>query len=530
VAATRETPRGVRRWFGTPIHPVLVAAYPVLFLLAENSGEVEPGEALAPLAVAVGLTLVVVGAFRVLGLAWSRAALVGSLAAAGVLLFGHFVDAVAPLRITEGRLLLVWLAAGAVALILVLRIRRDPRSLTMLLNLVGGVLVANTLVSIGAAQLAARGGASVPVSPAPATASPTPGGTSPPPVGGAQRDIYYLVVEDYGSPRTLRQYLSVPDDGFFDWLASAGFHVLPETTSNYGRTPLSMASTLNMTYLDAVAQAEGPTSDRYAPINAMVSESAVARFLKERGYTIAQLGSQYYLTAQSKTADVNPTFSRTSDFLTVLYESTIIPAVADRLGFEDAFSERRLNYEALTWQLATFPTLHDLASPKFVFMHLFLPHHPWIVDEAGAYVTAAEDRKRTPEERYTAQWHYVDREIKAIVEELLSGPDETDPIIVLSTDEGPNPDGMPTIGGDLDWSRATDAQLDQKFGIFAAYYLPGVDPTPLYPTMSSVNAFRLVFDLYFDAGLPLLPDRSFIHQDKHHPYVLTDVTERLPGR
>lgn len=47
--------------------------------------------------------------------------------------------------------------------------------------------------------------------------------------------------------------------------------------------------------------------------------------------------------------------------------------------------------------------------------------------------------------------------------------------------------------------------------------------------MSSVNAFRFVFDRYFDAGLPLLPDKSWINQDKHHPYVLTDITERLPG-
>lgn len=59
--------------------------------------------------------------------------------------------------------------------------------------------------------------------------------------------------------------------------------------------------------------------------------------------------------------------------------------------------------------------------------------------------------------------------------------------------------------------------------------MPGVDSSSLYPTMSSVNAFRFVFDRYFDAGLPLLPDKSWIHQDKHHPYVLTDITERLPG-
>jgi hypothetical protein len=55
-----------------------------------------------------------------------------------------------------------------------------------------------------------------------------------------------------------------------------------------------------------------------------------------------------------------------------------------------------------------------------------------------------------------------------------------------------------------------------------------VSDSGLYPGLSSVNSFRLVFNHYFDADLPLLPDRNYIHRDKHHPYVLTDVTDRLP--
>jgi hypothetical protein len=45
--------------------------------------------------------------------------------------------------------------------------------------------------------------------------------------------------------------------------------------------------------------------------------------------------------------------------------------------------------------------------------------------------------------------------------------------------------------------------------------------------MSSVNTFRLVFNLYFGTDYPMLPDRSWIHRDKHHPFDLTDVTSRL---
>lgn len=513
------------RRLATPFHPVLVAAYPILFILARNLGEVDPTEALGPIAVSVGATLLVVGGLHLLRVPWRKAAILGSLGAIVVLLYGQYVAAIKPLGLSPGWTLLAWVGVAAIAGLAVLSTRRSLAGITTVLNVVAAVLVASELVTIGGGL--ARGAAAAPVAlPSPA-ATATPSAPRPPVVAGA-RDIYYLVVEDYGSRRSLGQYLHIDDDGFFDWLADAGFTVLPDTRSNYGRTPLSMASALNMTYLDEVARSEGPDSDRYAPINAMVSRSAVASFLKERGYSVAQLGSQYYLTARSEIADVNPVFDRTSDFLSVLYESTIIPPLANRVGLGDAFTERRLNYEAATWSLGEFPRLRDLPGPKFVFYHLFLPHHPFVVDAEGRYVTARSDASRTAVEQYQTQWGFVDREMRSLIEGLLAGPEESRPIIILTTDEGPNPPNMPLIEGDIDWSKATDAQLDQKFSIFAAYYLPGVDASELYPGMSSVNSFRFVFDRYFDAGLGLLPDRSYIHQDKHHPYVLTDVTDRLP--
>jgi hypothetical protein len=511
-----------------PFHPVLLAAWPVLFLLAENAGEADPAEAVLPIAISVGVTIAVVAVVRLLGASVERAALVGSIGAIVVLLFGHVADALAPLGQSEGRILVAWLVLGGAAVLLALRFPRGVATASRTLNALSAVLVASSVISLVVADVRPGGAPATAASPSatPSSDRPRP---SPTP-GAADRDIYFIVVEDYGSPRSIAQYLGVRDDGFFDWLAASGFTVLRDTTSNYGRTPLSMASMLNMTYLDEVAAAEGPDSEQYRPINDLVSGSALARFLKDRGYTIAQLGSQYYLTARSSLADVNPQFDRTSDFLGVLYETTIFPAIATRLGFQDAFTQRRTNYEAFQWQLATFPSLRDLPGPKLVITHLFLPHHPWVVDEDGGYVSAAADRRRSPLEQREAQWRTVDRSVRAMLEPLLSGPEETRPIIVLTTDEGPNPDGMPVVKGDIAWSQATDAELDQKFSIFAAYYLPESDAPGPRPSMSSVNAWRFVLDRYFDAGFGLLPDRSFIHQDKSHPYVLTDITDRLPSR
>ncbi|HEV2951157.1 MAG TPA: hypothetical protein VGZ51_03545, partial [Actinomycetota bacterium] len=315
------------------------------------------------------------------------------------------------------------------------------------------------------------------------------------------------------------------------------FTVLEDTRSNYGRTPLSVASSMNMIYLDELAERMGPDEPSHRPLEQMVADPEAVSFLKARGYSYVLLGSQYNLTDNSDVADVNPLFKQTSDFIAVLTESTILPPVADLLGFEDELSDRRRIYDAAIWGLRTFPQLRELPGPKFVFMHLFLPHEPWVVDAEGRYVTDEAATERSLAERQEDQWAFVDREMRSLIAGLLEGPEETRPIIILTTDEGPNPDVMPMIefndpgsgcNCDIDWSRATDEHLDEKFSIFAAYYLPGVAETCLYPGMSSVNTFRVVFDLYFDAEMPLLPDRNYIHRDRSHPYDLSDVTDRLP--
>lgn len=509
-------------WIRRPVHHVLIAAYPILFLLSNNLGEVDPREGLIPTAVAVGLAVVLFVLLRLARIETLRAALLVSILAVAVLLFGHLALALQPLGISGLPLLFGWLVGWAIVAFLALVVQADLRGITALLNTGSALLVALALTTIGWHAITEPaiyvGGQRVVAS------APTA------PSGEPLRDIYYLVVEDHGAPRTLSQYLDIPDDdGFYDWLADQGFDVLRDTRSNYGRTPLSMASSMNMTYLDELAAAMGPDEASERPLLQMVRESKATGFLKARGYSYALLGSQYYLTASSPAADVNPTFAQTSDFLGVLTESTILPSTANALGFEDELSDRRRNYDAAVWGLRTFPQLAERPGPKFVFMHLYLPHQPWVVDADGRYVTKEVDEGRSWAERYRTQWSFVHREMTSLIQRLLDEPEEARPIIILTTDEGPNARDMPRTETNIDWSSANDAQLDQKFAIFAAYYLPGVSNTCMYAGMSSINTFRLVFDLYFDANLPLLPDRNYIHRDRDHPYDLTEITDRLPS-
>jgi hypothetical protein len=513
-------------WVARPVHHLLIAGYPVLFLLANNMAEVDPREGLVPTIVAVGSAAVLFVLLRLARVPSRRAALIISVLAIVVLMYGHVAGAPALIGVSGLPLLVAWLVVGIGACIGILLIPGDLRTMTGLLNAVSALLVAVSLAPIvshlGTDSTVYAGGQWLPTPSGAGSSAAEPGG------GGPMRDIYYLVVEDYGGPRALADYLDLPHSNLFDWLAEEGFTVLEDARSNYGRTPLSLASSLNMTYLDEVAEQMGPDDPSHRPYEQMVTNPQVVRFLKERGYSYVLLGSQYYLTDTSPQADLNPTFAQSSDFEAMLISLTILPPIADRLGFEDELSDRRRIYDAAIWDIETFPRLTDLPGPKFVFFHLYLPHSPWVVDAEGRYVTDADDRERAEYEQQVTQWDFVSREMKTLIEGLLDEPEETAPIIILTTDEGPNPADMVTSGPDIVWSKATDEQLDQKFTIFAAYRLPGVNETCLYPGMSSVNTFRVVLDLYFDAGLPLLPDRNYSHRDKSHPSDLTEITDRLP--
>ena len=63
-------------------------------------------------------------------------------------------------------------------------------------------------------------------------------------------------------------------------------------------------------------------------------------------------------------------------------------------------------------------------------------------------------------------------------------------------------------------------------GILNAYYFPGGHEGWLYPSISPINTFRVVFNRYFDLDLELLEDKSFF-SDWSTPFDFIDITEML---
>ena len=72
------------------------------------------------------------------------------------------------------------------------------------------------------------------------------------------------------------------------------------------------------------------------------------------------------------------------------------------------------------------------------------------------------------------------------------------PIIVIQADHGP-------LGGEITSDGA-------RMSIFNAYYLPDGGDQLLYPSISPVNTFRVIFNHYFGGEFALLEDVARISQ------------------
>jgi hypothetical protein len=492
------------------MHPLLLAAYAVLFLYASNLTEADLGQVLPVLAIVLGI----VGALLIAGSLVLRDALrAGVLLTAGVAVFfgyRHVAILTNGLPIEGRPIQLVWLALGLGALLLAWRGGRPLRIATRALNALGLALVIVALVTIVPHEVEQVGrGAHV--------GAPMP--SLRPHVGADGRDIWFLVFDRYGSAESLQLNYGIEDD-LTPWLADRGFHVTPDARANYPRTGLSIASVLHLDYLDTLPAGQTATLS--------LRDHAVGRFLTDRGYRYIHIGSQYGPTRTSLRATVSRVASQESDFAAALVDSSLAAEFIER--WDGIRPDRMRQVEWSRFALGALDAARTEPGPKFVFAHLLLPHPPYVFDADGSVVPDDVAAGRSTAEGYGAQLTYLNARIKQFVESLLAVPEDQRPIIVLAADEGPYPpryEGDPLVMGgdpDFDWSSATLEELRIKFGILHAMYLPDVAEEDIPNSMTAVNTFRFLFNQYFEADFPLLPDRILARAGGRE---LVDITDRF---
>ena len=515
------------------LHPYLLAAWPVLLLLAANAGEARASDAMAALLVIVAGATALVALLTVLLRDVRRAGLVTSVLAVTLLTYGH----VGNLTGEPPWLLPAWLGAATAAVVAAVRTGTRLDGATRVANRLGGALVALSLISIASVAISGQlsaadagdGGAG-----SAGTASeiePTPAQSLSWRAGGPPRDVYYVVFDRYGSAASLEALFGLDNQPFMDELTDRGFTVLPDARANHLRTAQSLASSLRMDYLLDLRAEHGPNTGDLGPVHALLQDHRVGRLFQSAGYRYVHVGSWWDPTATNTLADEVLGYEGPdnrgggSDFTEVLLDTSLLGALPEDAAVGPNL--RLQHREAAMVQLDQLPRVAQDPRPTFTFAHVLLPHEPYVFDAEGRPVTSAEAKARTLQENFAGQLAYTNDRIAGLVEELLAGPDEQDPIILLQADEGPHPPRSNQPGSGFTWPGATDEELVGKLGILSAWYVPEGLHVPVSQAETPVNSFRVLFNALYGGTFEVLPERSYIFRDTAHLYDFTDVTERL---
>jgi hypothetical protein len=476
-----------------PLYPLFLAAYPALALVGTNINEVEPSVLWRPLIVVILSTMILLVLLRWITRDWHRAALLLAVLIFLFFTYGHayfYLKKIDLAGFVLGRhryMVPLWLGIGALFAWWITRKLRNPQAFTPVLNLVAIFLLIYPSFQVISYSLKRAETQNVALQAAQANGAALPLGYAP--------DIYYIILDAYGRADVLQEMFGYDNTPFINSLESRGFYVAKCSQSNYGQTMLSLTSSLNFDYLDSLTSSLTADTDTRAPLRALGQYNKVRKFLSSQGYNIVSFATNFPVS-EWKDANyfLSPPPQGMSDFEIMLAQTSFWRASMDMTDEppERASAEwyRRRTLSALE---ALERTLPDIPSPKFVFAHLVIPHHPFVFGPNGEELNSIEAGVPKFEEykvKYPDQVTYINKRILAIVDLILKNSSRP-PIIIIQGDHGPAPFDV----------------IPRRMKNLNAYYFP--DSTDgLYPTITPVNTFRVILNKYFGQSYPMLEDRS----------------------
>ena len=325
-----------------------------------------------------------------------------------------------------------------------------------------------------------------------------------------QRNVYWIITDAYTRADVLQSYYGWDNTPFLTALRERGFVIGERSSANYPWTKHSISSTLQMEYFSPLSRK--PRHRSYKPALRGFNNT-VARF-KSMGYHYihgepgggilkTQCGGQ---EDRCITGEFGGGISLTEAEVALLRLTPFYHLVRRwgshlfRFEFNDAtqlIDQLRIKEE----------------TPFFLFNHIILPHPP-VRFEADCSPAQIPDWNLLGWDRdgYLNNIKCLNEQLIDLVDVILRD-DATDPIILISADHG-NTFEKPvreSENGEID----PDA-LRIVYSVLLAMRLPeGECRDSVYPTISLVNQFRLVFACLTDRKPDFLPDRHFLPLSDH---------------
>lgn len=316
-------------------------------------------------------------------------------------------------------------------------------------------------------------------------------------------DIYYIIVDGYGRADILQDYFGYDNRKFVDFLTSKGFYVAAESRANYMQTALSLSSAFGMDYLNFLGNDMKDSQNR-GPLTVLFHDSPVRASLEEAGYQFITIASPYLLS-QIRNADqyLSCFSSPATEFEALLLSTTIAGVFIEDFHLDFPLPNYETHRAFIRCDLQLLPEVAAMSGPKFVFVHILAPHPPFVFDGFGNpiqpdrpyFIADATGFNGTRAEYilgYTGELTFLNTGLTEMLTGILENS-VNPPLIIIQGDHGP--------GSMTSFISPDETCLRERFSILNAYYFPDQNYADLYPAITPVNSFRVIFNTYFRTDL-----------------------------
>jgi hypothetical protein len=481
------------------IYPFLLGFYPILALWNHNASFVEFGSVVRSLILTlVGIALLIL-LFKFILRDWHKAGLAATLGALLFFSYGHaflFVSENLQPIARHRYVTALFIGIFLLGLWWIARRSRNPHTLERFLTVTGVVLVAFSLLQLAwyeygvyraSSQAEDRIESGVDIE-SYQNADDLP-------------DVYWIILDAYGRSDVLDKYYDYDNAEFLGRLEQMEFYVASCSQTNYPDTILSVLSTMNMDYLQNVVSGSGAFPQ--------LNKSVVRKTFDSLGYqTITfenyfrdhfDLFEDIHLTRQ-RSITLSNLFKQTNEFEAMLIQTSLLKLFVDMphlipsfLGADEENSWYYDLYIQTQYIFDTLPTLPAMEGPNFFFVHLVVPHTPYIYAPDGGFLLTENTDVKAETIGYRNNVAFVDNHLPDVLQAIIDNS-ETPPIIIIQGDHGPT---------------SRDVRPEKRMPILNAYYVSDEARADLYPHITPVNTFRVLFNHYFGADYPYLEDLSY---------------------
>lgn len=339
-------------------------------------------------------------------------------------------------------------------------------------------------------------------------------------------NIVYIVPDRYASNHNLEKYYRFDNSDFVSFLKEKNFKVSESQYSNYTKTFASLASALNMGYLDSALHSIDKNVNSYSPVFDFLQDNQSTRLLKKLDYRYVNMGNWWQPTKDMKYADknvvLNPLYS---EFMSSYISNTPFDFVNYFINPKVSSVEACALFEKQS-ETVDQEIRSSSDRPVFIFWHMFLTHEPFIFNTDGtcaAHPYWADRSWKERQETYLSHLKITNGILKSKIE-FIQSQSRRPTIIVVQADEGPLPWEILQNKTDYNYWNAPEEVIKLKHGMFNAIYLPSENYKDFSAQMSPINNFRIIFNELYESRLPYLPHRFYDLKSEKEPLKLKDIT------